>query len=408
MLRQAPLGNNIPDLSYLVVNVETDEYPVNTGLQSSLNKPAYIVAALRTPIGKLGRSLKDVQIHQLVAPLIVELLKRHHIPVTAIDEVVLGNAAGPGGNPARVAALAAGLPVNIPGVTVDRQCGSGLEAIHYAARLIQCGAAEIVLAGGAESASTAPLRVSRRDRRFYQRARFAPDFMDDPDMGIAAENVAVRFGISRYEQDCLAFASHQNAALAEAAGLLSAERLPIADVAIDECVRADCTLEALSALPPVFLESGTVTAGNACPINDGAAMLLMTSHRPDVAVTGNSRVLEFIDASAAGVEPRLLGSGPIPATRKLLQRSGISMDAVDAVEFNEAFAAQVLASVHELEIPMDKVNRRGGALAIGHPYGASGALLVTRLLHQLEIGQTGLATIGIGGGMGLSALFRAV
>lgn len=370
-----------------------------------MNNPVYITAALRTPIGKVGRSLKDLQLHQLVAPLIVELLKRRAVPFAAVDEVVLGNAAGPGGNPARIAALAAGLPVDIPGVTLDRQCGSGLEAIHYAARLIQSGAAETVLAGGAESASTAPLRVRQQDRRFYPRAPFTPEFMDDPEMGMAAENVAAEFSISRQDQDCLALASHQKAAAAEAAGLFDAERWAINGVNSDECVRTDCTLQALSRLPTVFLESGTVTAGNACPINDGAAMLLLSSHRPAVAGGG---VLQFIDASAAGVEPRLLGTGPIPATRKLLQRTGITMESIDAIEFNEAFAAQVLASVKALEIPPERLNRHGGALATGHPYGASGALLVTRLLHQLKQGQTGLATIGIGGGMGLSALFAAV
>lgn len=370
-----------------------------------MNKPVYIIAALRTPIGKVGRSLKDLQIHQLVAPLIVELLKRCDLPFAAVDEVVLGNAAGPGGNPARVAALAAGLPMDIPGVTVDRQCGSGLEAIHYAARLIQSGAAEIVLAGGAESASTAPLRVRQSDRRFYQRAPFTPEFMDDPEMGMAAENVAAEFSISRHAQDCLALASHRNASAAEAAGLLNAERFAIAGITSDECLRTDCTLQALSELPPVFVENGTVTAGNACPINDGAAMLLLSRRRPSATATP---VLQFIDASTCGVEPRLLGSGPIPATRKLLQRTGFEMESIDAVEFNEAFAAQVLACVKALDIPLERLNQRGGALATGHPYGASGAILVTRLLHQLLPGQTGLATIGIGGGMGLSALFEAV
>ncbi len=370
-----------------------------------MNKPVYITAGLRTPIGKVGQAFEGLQVHQLVAPLIKELLRLQNVPLSAVDEVVLGNAAGPGGNPARVAALAAGLPVDIPGVTVDRQCGSGLEALHYAARLIQSGAAETVLAGGAESASTAPLRVRQSDRRFYRRAPFTPEFMDDPEMGIAAENVAAKFGISRHEQDCLALASHQNALAAEVAGLFDAERLAVGDISRDECIRKDCTLQALAKLSPVFLESGTVTAGNACPINDGAAMLLLSSHRP--AVQGMP-CLQFIDASAAGVEPRLLGTGPIPATRKLLRRTGTRIESIAAIEFNEAFAAQVLASVKALEIPQDRLNQRGGALAIGHPYGASGAILVTRLLHQLQPGQTGLATIGIGGGMGLSALFRAV
>jgi len=349
-------------------------------MSSQLN-PVYIVDALRTPVGKRGGLLNHLALHELAAPLVMELLQRQSLDGNKVDEVVLGNAAGPGGNPARVTSLAAGLAAQVPGVTVDRQCGSGLEAIHYAARLMQGGGAQLVIAGGAESTSNAPLRVNSRTREFYQRAPFTPPGMDDPDMGIAAENVAREFGVNREDQDHFALLSHQKAAAANDSGLLEPERFCATSFAIDrqtldanrvdECIRPDTSLAALSRLAPVFESGGTVTAGNACPLH-------------------------------------LLGSGPIPATRQLLQRNSLDIDDIAAIEFNEAFAAQVLACQRELRIDPERMNRRGGALALGHPFGASGAMLVVRLFHQLEPGQLGLATIGIGGGMGLSALFRAL
>ena len=390
---------------------------------------AFIVDALRTPIGKRHGSLCEWQAHQLAGVLVRSLVERLGIDPLQIDEVILGNAAGPGGNPARVALLEAGLPVSIPGVTVDRQCGSGLEAILYGARLVQSGAADCVLAGGVESVSTAPLRARRDSQEFYERAAFAPAWMDDPEMGIAAENVAAKHCISRQQQDEFAFHSHRKAAIAQRQGDLASEVLPLAKippaalaaveslatqnlapadrVERDECIRSDCSLDVLATLAPVFLPSGSVTAGNACPLNDGAALVCIVSDKLLASVQGVNRV-RFIDASAAGVEPNLLGTGPIPATQKLLAKANRRIDSRDTIEFNEAFAAQVLACVQVLDMDPDCVNPLGGAIAIGHPFGASGALLVTRLFHQLRQGQTGLATIGIGGGLGLSALFESV
>jgi len=354
-----------------------------------------------------------------------------------VDEVIVGNAAGPGGNLARVALLEAGLSHEVAGVTVDRQCGSGLEAVIQGLRLVQSGAAKTVIAGGIESATTAPLRTDRMSGKAYERAAFTPDWMNNPEMGIAAENVAAKYGITRLQQDEFAYASHMKASNAERRGQFNDERLPLPVkppercsefplqstvrdkdfIDDDQCIRADCSVERLSTLNPVFQKNGTVTAGNTCPVNDGASMVLISSTSDVKTGTRNTkgcdvdtqlRVLRFVDARAAGVEPELLGSGPIPATRRLLSATGHKVDSIGRIEFNEAFAAQVLACISELELEIDRVNPQGGALAMGHPYGASGAILVTRLHHQLRSEQLGLATIGIGGGQGLSALFEAI
>jgi len=366
---------------------------------------AWVVDAVRTPIGRVDGALAGVPVERLLAPLIKALLQRSGVDAHEIDEVIVGNAAGPGGNPARVAALQAGLPISVPGVTVDRQCGSGLEAINLAARLIQSGAARCVLAGGVESASVAGDRP---------RSRFAPDHIGDPEMGVAAENVAQRYGISRRRQDEFALRSHQRVIAQQDRQAYREEIVAIADAAqpvdTDECPRRRTSLDSLAALPPVFSEHGTVTAGNACPINDGAALVLMVADdmRGRISHTVRTSALKFIDAASAGVDPNLLGIGPVPAVNTVLQRQQILAVDIDLIEFNEAFAAQVLACVDQLELPIDRVNPNGGALALGHPYGASGAILVTRLLHTLTAGQRGLATLGIGGGQGLATLFHCV
>ncbi|EJT01691.1 thiolase family protein [Rhizobium sp. CCGE 510] len=380
-----------------------------------------VVAAYRTPIGRAFESLSTVAAEDLLAPIIRRILSETAIAPEAIDDVLVGNAAGGGGNIARLAALTAGLPMAVPGVSVDRQCGSGLEAIVMAARLIQAKAGSCFLAGGVESVSTAPWRVERPKAngmppRFYGRARFSPDAIGDPEMGIAAENVARQFGISRQRQDELALRSHRLAVAAAEAGIFRPEIVEISTghglVERDECPRPSTSLEALANLPPVFLRDGSVTAGNACPLNDGACLVLVIS-RGMAKSLGIDKGLAFIDSAAAGVDPNLLGVGPVASTKKLLQRQpGLPLSGVDAIEFNEAFAAQVLASLDQLDIPADAVNKNGGAIALGHPFGASGAILVTRLYSQLVRasvpGATGLAMIGIGGGIGLTALFEAV
>ncbi|WP_339811664.1 thiolase family protein [Paenibacillus sp. FSL R7-0189] len=379
---------------------------------------AVIVMAKRTPIGRMGGLLSTLEPEALLAPLIQHIVAETNLPKELIDDVIIGNVVGPGGNIARVAALEAGLPVSVPGVTVDRQCGSGLEAINIAARLIQSGAGEIYLAGGVESTSRAPWKMAKPQTlmgvpQLYTRAHFTPSSYGDPDMGIAAENVARKYGISREEQDQYALKSHQKAVHAQQSDRFQQEIVPLQVegqwVNTDECPRANTSLDKLQKLPPIFEEKGTVTAGNACPINDGAALLLMMS-REKCQQLKLTPILRVVDAQAAGVDPNYLGMGPVPAVQKVLKRQKLTVADLDIVEFNEAFASQVLASLNELQIPQEKVNLGGGALAIGHPYGASGAILMTRLCAEMQKApyQRGLATLGIGGGIGLATLVEVI
>lgn len=381
-----------------------------------------IAAAKRTAIGRYGGMFKEVPPELLAAEVIRAILDETRIEPGDIDDVILGNAVGPGGNIARLSALTAGLPVEVPGVTVDRQCGSGLEAIHLAARLIQAGAGDIYLAGGVESTSRAPWKIEkplslygRGLPVFSGRARFSPDFIGDPDMGKAANNVADKYGITREQQDLYAFHSQRKAADSIRSGRFRGEIVPISVMTgremkvidTDECPRPDTTLQKLAALPPAFDAEGTVTAGNACPLNDGAALVLIMSWEKARSM-GLQPVLKFADSAAAGVDPNYLGIGPVPAVNRLLARSRLTAEDIDIVEFNEAFASQVLASLQQLSIPEEIVNIGGGAIALGHPYGASGAILVTRLFSEMTRmhGGRGITTLGIGGGMGLATLWE--
>jgi acetyl-CoA C-acetyltransferase len=377
-----------------------------------------IISALRTPIGRVNGALATIEPASLVVPLIRRILHDTGVAGTVIDDVVLGNAANSAGNLARLAALEAGLPIHVPGMTIDRQCGSGLEAIALAARLVQSGAGQFYLAGGTESSSRAHLRF-RPPRgegaapELLRRARMAPDSIGDPDMGVAAENVARTGGITRERQDAFALESHRRAVEAEADGRFLSEIVPVETpaglISRDECPRPDTSLEKLAKLKPVFQEDGTVTAGNACPVNDGAALVLVTSLE-EARRLGATMALEFVDSAVAGIEPKLLGLGPVPAMARLVARNpGLEPKTVPFIEFNEAFAAQVLASLDALGIDPSAVNRDGGALALGHPYGASGAILTVRLFARMRsaaAGTEGLATMGIGGGMGIATLFR--
>lgn len=386
---------------------------------------AIIIAACRTPIGRVGRSLKTVSVEILAATVMQAVLTDAGLTSAQVDEVILGNAIGPGGNPARLAVLTANFPVNVPGVTVDRQCGSGLEAINQAARMIQAGAAEVVIAGGMESVSTAPWRIEKPNSlyelpRFAHRARFSPNGLGDPEMGVAAEQVAQKFGITRDRQDKYALQSHKKAIESMQSGRFQAEivPVPVSNTTIvdrDECPRSNLTLERLAKLPAAFVEAGTVTVGNTCPINDGAAAVLLVSDRI-FSQMGFSQGLRVVDAAAAGVDPNLLGIAPVAATHTLLQRQpSLTLDQIDLIEFNEAFAAQVLASLDALDLSTEKVNVAGGAIALGHPYGASGAILVTRLFSEMirlsnpeRSPRFGLATLGIAGGLGIASLFERI
>lgn len=391
-----------------------------------IGSKAIIVAARRTPIGKIGGVLRNLPVDAIAAPVLQALVEDIGIQASDIYDVILGNAAGGGGNPARLAALTAGFPVTVPGMTIDRQCGSGLEAINTAARMIEAGAGDIILAGGAESVSTAPWRVEKpktlyQTPTFINRARFSPDSIGDPDMGIAAENVAKAFKVTRERQDLYALKSHQKAVKSIHQGRFHREIVPLplsssTSVSVDECPRAGLKLKTLARFPTVFLKDGTVTAGNACPVNDGAAAVLMVSEKM-FRQLGLTQGLEIVDSVAIGVDPNLLGIGPVAAIKTLLSRNPtVLLEHIKLIEFNEAFAAQVLASLDALNIPEENVNIGGGALALGHPYGASGAVLVTRLFTEMVRSEDsnlhspgfGLATLGIGGGIGIATLFRRV
>lgn len=377
-----------------------------------------IIAALRTPIARAYGALSSIDVEYLASPLIKAMIERAHIEKHEIDDVILGNAAGGGGNIARLAALTAGLPVDIAGQTVDRQCGSGLEAVVLACRLVEAGAGQIYLAGGAESVSTAPWRVKRPKLakempQFFARARFSPETIGDPDMGEMAENIARHYHISRQKQDAFALQSHQRALEARANHCFDDEIIPVETAnglfANDDCPRTGLTIETLGQLRPVFEKNGSVTAGNTCPLNDGASVVLVTSlakaKKLDVRYG-----LCFIDSALSGVDPNFAGMGAAASTKKLLKKLALcDCSKFDVIEFNEAFAAQVLACLEQLDIPPEKINREGGAIALGHPFGASGTILVTRLFSQMKKmdgGALGLTTMSIGGGMGGSALFK--
>jgi acetyl-CoA C-acetyltransferase len=397
-----------------------------------------IISARRTPICRANGALKSLPAHELLAPVLRSLLSGlpsglpsgAGLPPASVTDVVIGNAVGGGGNVARLAALEAGLPVSVPGLTVDRQCGSGLDAIVLASGLVAAGGSGLYLAGGVESISTAPMRARRAAGgapEFFARAQFSPLALGDPDMGVAAENVAARFGISRERQDGLALRSHRRALASAAAGFFDAEIVPLdgglgpggppaagsddgsRTIGSDDGPRRGLTGAVLARFPPVFAAGGTVTAGNSCFDADGAAAVVITSveHARELGARDGLLVL---GTDTAGVDPQLLGIGAAAAAERLLERCGIAAAEVGLVEFNEAFASQTLACLDQLGIPAERANLDGGALALGHAYGASGAVLVTRLLAQARRspveGQLALAMISIAGGMGTAALLE--
>ncbi|WP_182885133.1 thiolase family protein [Microbispora sp. H10885] len=377
-----------------------------------------IVAARRTPIGTAGHAFATVPVHRLAAP-VVEAVVRDAAPLgVPVDDVVLGNCTGPGGNLARVCALAAGLGPEVPGVTVDRQCGSGLAAILLAAQAVRCGEAALVVAGGAESASTAPLRVRRREGEPgvpYERAPFAPEGHPDPDMGPAAEALAAAYGVTRERQDAYARRSHERALAARAAGRFAREVVPIGGRTDDQRPRV-LRPASLARLPAAFVPGGTVTAGNSSPVSDGAAAVAVVPER--LRAAAGLPGLRLLAGTVTGCDPALPGWGPVPAVRRVLERTGTDLARVAAVEIVEAFAAQVLTVTDALGLdPLgadaDRVCADGGALALGHPWGATGAVVVTRLFGRLlgegaPPGTLGLAAVAVGGGLGIAALFEVV
>ena len=376
-------------------------------------KEAVIVAAKRTAFGKYGGMVKHLEPEQLLKPLFNHFKDVHPQVMLAIDDVILGNVTGNGGNITRKSLLEAGLNQQIPGVTIDRQCGSGLDAVIHACRMIQAGAGTIFIAGGVESISRAPWKIKRPQSiyetylpEFYERASFAPEGQD-PSMIEAAEKVAHVYQVPREAQDDYAWKSHRKAIEAYENQTISREILPFnvngKVFNKDESIKPKLTQRTLSRLKPM-LPNGTITVGNCCMKNDGA-VLLMVMEKETAHDYGFKSGLDFIDSSTVGVDPTLLGIGPVPAVSKLLKRQNYAIEDIDAFELNEAFASQVIASQHALNIPEMKLNIYGGAIATGHPYGASGAALVTRLFYMEQHHRT-IATMGIGGGMGNAILFE--
>ncbi|GAB3596664.1 thiolase family protein [Angustibacter peucedani] len=378
-----------------------------------------VVAARRTPVGTAGRSLRDRDVTALAAPVLLGLLD--DLPAALVgsrpvDEVVLGNCTGPGGDPARVAALAAGLGPEVPGLTVDRQCGSGLEAVSVAAARVLAGA-RLVLAGGVESASTAPTRLALQpdgSRKAYERARFAPDELGDPGMGEAADALAAARGVARERQDAYAVRSHRLALAARQSGRFDAELVPVGGVAADERPRP-LDVERLARFRPAFSADGTATAGNSCGISDGAAAVAVVDEATRAAHGLAGLAVRAV--ASVGVDPRLPGLGPVPAVEAVLAAADLDVDAVGALEVTEAFAGQVLACTDAwgfdpLAADDDGVVcGEGGAIALGHPWGASGALLVVRLLSRMvrqDGPRYGVATCAVGGGQGVAVLVERV
>ncbi len=397
---------------------------------------AFICDAIRTPIGRYGGALSSVRPDDLGAAVLRELMKRNPgLDPMAIDDVIMGcaNQAGEDNrNVARMSALLAGLPVDVPGVTLNRLCGSGLDAVASAARIILAGEAEVVLAGGVESMSRAPYVVSKaaipfaRDVQMLDTTigwRFINPVLEQnfgvDSMPQTAENVAAEFGVTREDQDRFALHSQRRALNAQSKGLfiseimsvaVTAKRGPVTIVSIDEHPR-ETSLEALAKLPTPFRADGTVTAGNSSGVNDGACALLLASEAA-VQRYGLKARARVVGAAVAGVAPRVMGVGPINATRKLLGRLGITLAEIDVIELNEAFASQALAVLRTLGLADDAahVNAQGGAIALGHPLGASGARLVTTALNQLERngGRRALCTMCIGVGQGIAMVIERV
>ncbi|MDP9887721.1 thiolase family protein [Pseudarthrobacter enclensis] len=375
-----------------------------------------IIAARRTPVCPVNGALRSLRAHELLAPVLAALVADLALDPDSVADVVIGNAVGGGGNVARLALLEAGLPVSVPGITVDRQCGSGLDAIVLASRLVAAGGSPLYLAGGVESTSTAPLRAHRKDDggpEFYRRAQFVPHSFGDPDMGVAAETVAAEYGVGRERQDDFALASHRKALAATREGYFAGELVPLetpaGTVTSDGGPRRGLTAAVMARFPAAFVPGGTVTAGNSCFDADAASAVVITS-LARARELGVPDAMLVLGTATSGVAPQLLGIGAVPAAAEVLATAGVAADELDLVEFNEAFASQTLACLDQLEIDPERANLDGGALALGHAYGASGAVLVTRLLAQARRmgtpGALGLAMISMAGGMGTAALLQ--
>lgn len=392
-------------------------------MRDSAAREVWVIDAVRTPIGRYGGALANVRPDDLAAAVLKALVERTGIDTARVDDVMMGAANQSGEdnrNVARMAALLAEFPVEVPGTTLNRLCGSSLQAINSAAQAIAWGDGDMIIAGGVESMTRAPF-VQLKAEKPYERPAQMWDTtlgwrMVNPRMkelyppislGETAENVAQQYGITREEQDRFAFESQQRAKAAMDRGAFEHEIVGVAGVRTDEHPRPDTTLEALAKLKPAFKKDGTVTAGNSSGINDGAAALLLCDARAAQRL-GLKPMARMVASGVAGVHPDVMGLGPIPASRKALERAGLRMSDIDLVEINEAFAAQSIACLRDLEIDAAKANVNGGAIALGHPLGASGARIATTLLHEMRRrgARYGLATMCIGVGQGITTIFE--
>ena len=390
-------------------------------------KHAFIIDSVRTAVGRMGGALKDIEVDYLAAKVISEIVARTGIDAKQIDEVILGQAkqSTDAPNMARLALLRAGLPIEVSGYTVHRQCGSGIQSMNNAQQQIMCGYADVIIAGGAESMSTAPyyLRNARYGYGAGNGLLLDPNTESQPraqpmetygnlTMGMTAENLAEKYAISRTEQDEFALRSQENAKRAIEEGLFEEQIVPyelksrkeMIEFRVDEHPRAT-TMDKLSSLKPVFKENGSVTAGNSSGRNDGAGVVLMMSEEACATYEMKPKA-RIIAQATAGVSPEIMGIGPAPSTRKALKQVDLKLEDIGLIELNEAFAAQSLAVIKELSLDINKVNVNGGAIALGHPLGGTGGVLMTKLLHEMERRgeKYGMVTLCIGGGLGITTI----
>lgn len=385
-------------------------------------REAVIVSAVRTAIGRQGGALASIPAHVFGAEVMKEALKRANVTADMVDDVILGNVLSGGGNIARLTALQTGLFLGIPGLTVDRQCGSGINAINLAAQAIWAGDGEIFVAGGVESMSRAPYLMDRPEKAYsptpphFRKSQLAPKEIGDPPMGITAENLVEKYNISREEQDAFSLQSQQKMARAMEEGRFEEQIVPIyiptrkgepIEFKVDEHPRPETTKEGLEKLPAVFLNGGTVTAGSSSGLNDAASVVVIMS-REKANELGITPLAVIRAQAVAGVDPNIMGIGPVPATKKVLEKAGLALADMDLIEINEAFASQVLACDKELKMDPSKVNVNGGAIAHGHPLGATGAILMTKAIYELKRsgGRYALITACIGGGQGIATIIE--
>lgn len=384
-------------------------------------REAVIVSAVRTPIGKYAGALARLEGYQLGGIVVKEAVRRAGIDPSLIEEVYMGNAEGAPGNLGRVVALEADLPVTVPGIQFDRQCASGLETICMAAAMIESGHGDVYVAGGAESMSNNPYFMSKSSRPYsysypsFNYVMMSPPKVGNPDMGVTAENVLAVHPVSREAMDAFALLSHQRAIRAIKEGVFKEQIVPITtkvgknEVVIDtdESPREDASMDQMAKLRPVFVKDGSVTAGNSCPMNDGAAAVVIMS-KDKAEELGIPWLLKVKGFASVGLDPNLMGFGPIGAVRKVLEKTGVTLDEVEMIEINEAFASQAIGCMEELGLDPERVNPNGGAIALGHALGATGAVLTTKAAYAMKNSQRkyAIVTMCVGGGEGSAAIFE--